>query len=224
MAETKGKCIQSAALLIYSSERGWDSSRWEAPNDRLEGAEKEQERKDGSWEVPQKGRLPMQSITDLWQRIDQWLATHAPRILEELNPGASEADLAEAEAALGFALPPDFKAFYRAHNGGGNSLLGLLEHMGEGFFSLKNVVASRWQNELSCAADPADFVTNPERKPPPVQPVMYHPGWVIFAASAGNGTYQLGLDLAPAMGGQVGQILLHEIDVGPTLVIASNLS
>lgn len=164
----------------------------------------------------------MQSITDLWQRIDQWLATHAPRILEELNPGASETDLAEAEAALGFALPEDFKTFYHVHNGGGIELLGLLEHMSEGLYSLQGIVANRWINELPIAAEPADFLTTPERRPPPVQPVMWHPGWVIFAGSI-NGTYNLSLDLAPATGGQVGQIILHEEAVGPTLVIAPSL-
>lgn len=61
----------------------------------------------------------MQTVIAAWQRIDLWLATHAPRVFDQLNPGASEADIAEAEATLGFALPEDFKASYRIHNGGG---------------------------------------------------------------------------------------------------------
>lgn len=156
----------------------------------------------------------MQSITDLWQRIDQWLATHAPRIL--LNPGASEADVAEAEARLGLALPEDFKASYRIHNGGGASLVGLLEGMTEGLFPLK------WLSAYEMGNEPADFVTNPARKCQPVQPVMGHPGWLVFATNAGGSSFGSDwcLDLAPAAGGQVGQVIECEQGDGPTLVIA----
>lgn len=42
----------------------------------------------------------------------------------DLNPGVSLAELKEAETALGFPLPADFKASYAIHNGaGGNGLL-----------------------------------------------------------------------------------------------------
>ncbi len=158
----------------------------------------------------------MQSVIDLWQRIDQWLATHAPRILEELKPGASEVDLVEAEATLGFALPEDFKASYRIHNGGGTSLVGLLEGMTEGLSPLK------WLSAHEASNEPADFVANPERKHQPVQPVMWHPGWLVFATNAGGSSFgsDLCLDLAPAAGGQVGQVIEWEQGVGPTLVIA----
>jgi cell wall assembly regulator SMI1 len=165
----------------------------------------------------------MQSVIDLWQRIDQWLATHAPRVLEQLNPGASEADIAKAEATLGFALPEDFKASYRIHNGGGAYPLGLLEGMQGGSLDPLHDVVSRWLSiqEQEIYDDPPDFVTNPERKCPPVQPVAWHPRWLIFAIdTAGNFRC---LDLAPAAGGQVGQIFEYEHGVGPTLVIAPSL-
>ncbi|GLV54084.1 hypothetical protein KDH_09330 [Dictyobacter sp. S3.2.2.5] len=65
----------------------------------------------------------MQSVIEFWQRIEHWLTVHTPHILENFNPGASEAQIVEAETLLGFVLPEDFKTFYRIHNGGGSGLL-----------------------------------------------------------------------------------------------------
>ncbi|KXZ46223.1 hypothetical protein GPECTOR_46g292 [Gonium pectorale] len=52
-----------------------------------------------------------------WERIKGWLAANYPAVHATIQGGASEADLAEAEAALGFRLPPAVKVLYRLHNG-----------------------------------------------------------------------------------------------------------
>jgi cell wall assembly regulator SMI1 len=57
-------------------------------------------------------------VDDALTRIAHWLAAHAPRILHEsLNPAAPEAQLEALEAATGHALPADYKALYRRHDG-----------------------------------------------------------------------------------------------------------
>jgi cell wall assembly regulator SMI1 len=154
----------------------------------------------------------MELMIGLWQRIEQWLAAHAPHILDTLNPGASEAEIAEAEATLGFALSEDFKAFYRIHNGGGAGLLAI-EGVDQGLLPLKRVVQT-----YETVDDPPGFVTDPSRKHPPVQPVQWHSGWLVFAEN-GAGSF-LCLDMAPATGGQVGQVIAYDHGDGPSWVIA----
>lgn len=52
-----------------------------------------------------------------WSKVRAWLGQHSPRILETLNPGASEAEVTAAEAALGHPLPSAMRVIYRVHNG-----------------------------------------------------------------------------------------------------------
>src|SRR5438270_2154706 len=57
------------------------------------------------------------SMQDDWQRILAWVRTHALDIMDELNPPADRAELAEAERRLSMRLPTVFRAFYALHNG-----------------------------------------------------------------------------------------------------------
>jgi cell wall assembly regulator SMI1 len=52
-----------------------------------------------------------------WTRIDAWLRTHAPTILDELRPPASSEAIARLEAHVGRKLPPGLVAMYEAHDG-----------------------------------------------------------------------------------------------------------
>jgi cell wall assembly regulator SMI1 len=36
----------------------------------------------------------------LWQRIESWMSQHAPHAWQRLRPGASEAEIVQAEAAM----------------------------------------------------------------------------------------------------------------------------
>lgn len=47
----------------------------------------------------------MTSVQTSWQRIEAWLHTHAPALLEQLLPGVSDEDLAQAEALMGGLTP-----------------------------------------------------------------------------------------------------------------------
>lgn len=52
-----------------------------------------------------------------WTRLDRWLARHAPRTYQELNPPAKPRDIADAEARMGVRFPDDLKASLLRHDG-----------------------------------------------------------------------------------------------------------
>lgn len=161
----------------------------------------------------------MESMTLLWQRIERWLATHAPDLLDDLNPGASEEELAQAEATLGVALPEDFKASYRLHNGGVSLFVG----MSESFFPLKRVLGE-WsvyqdlkKHQSGWAESEPGFLTDPGREHLPIQPVWWHPKLIPFAADGAGNNWCVDLD--PAPGGHVGQVIDWDHEDGPTGVL-----
>lgn len=56
-------------------------------------------------------------MRDIWNRIESWLAINAPKLLNNLRPGAIDAQIQEIEELLGVQFPEDFKASYRIHDG-----------------------------------------------------------------------------------------------------------
>lgn len=156
----------------------------------------------------------MDSVIELWQRIDTWLQTFAPTRAADFGHGVSPDELAEAEATLGLALPADFKASYRIHNGaGGNGYL-LMGY--PDFYPLSSVVSSpeayrELLQDAEWAAKKPYWLKNQEHLP--VQPVWRHPAWLNFAGN-GAGDHWC-VDLAPAPDGFFGQVLSwgHEVSV-----------
>ena len=74
-----------------------------------------------------------------WQRIETWLAAHAPDVLDRLSPGATDEELRVLEAILGFRLPEALTAFLQRHNG----TAGALVHYWE--FLSTSGIAQTWQ-------------------------------------------------------------------------------
>ncbi|MEN2424351.1 SMI1/KNR4 family protein [Streptomyces rimosus] len=66
---------------------------------------------------PLTAREQARRVTAAWQRIDAWLTQHAPASAALLRPGASDSNIASAEAAIGYELPPGLAACYRVHDG-----------------------------------------------------------------------------------------------------------
>lgn len=167
----------------------------------------------------------METIQLLWQRIETWMSNHAPQSRQSLLPGASETDIQLAETTMGIILPEDFKASSRLHNGGytldavsNMEILSLkdiisdwqmykeLEEWGTWdemipYYFTKDVIASGWQTG-------------------PIQPVWWHIRWIPFGRDrAGNCCC---LDLIPAPGGYIGQIIDRDHETGPSRTLASS--
>jgi cell wall assembly regulator SMI1 len=56
-------------------------------------------------------------MIDLWDRLESFLRASHPALLATLNPPATDAEIARAEAALGVRLPADLAASLKVHNG-----------------------------------------------------------------------------------------------------------
>ncbi|QNP72804.1 SMI1/KNR4 family protein [Streptomyces roseirectus] len=152
------------------------------------------------------------------------------RVLRERLPdavGASEEELAEAEARLGVVLPEELKALYRVVRGRWEDW--------EGDFD----VADRVAETVGCELLPLDqvFVADVSTRPCPwrfaameaavtraddaVQGVVGSPGWIVFGDNGGGDS--LVVDLTPGPQGYVGQVVLlsHEANIGGELLADS---
>ena len=125
----------------------------------------------------------------------------------ELNAGASEADFAELEQTLGYALPEEFKELYRVANG--ETDIGAV-FAGEEWLSIERIIDEYdiWQALHADGSfqndDGSDFGCQPEDvgiKPD----FWWNPKWISLTAD-GSGNSKM-IDLDPSEQGTAGQII-----------------
>lgn len=153
-----------------------------------------------------------ETLEDTWCRIRGWLATNAPDVLTSLAPPATDDQFRAAEDAMGVKLPAEVRACYRIHDGQqpvptplpSNPALRCVPAFldGEDWLSLDRMVES-WRM-MKRLLDAGSF---PHSGLPrgPVRPDWWHPHWLPLTESQSG--YMTCLDLAPASGGRVGQVL-----------------
>ncbi|WP_225748289.1 SMI1/KNR4 family protein [Eikenella sp. Marseille-P7795] len=124
-----------------------------------------------------------------------------------LNPGAGEADFARLEQTLGFPLPEDFKALYRAANGE-NGIAGVL--LDQEWLSIERIIQEygTWKSLFDDGSfqrpDHTDFGCSPEH--PGIKPdFWWNPKWIPLTADGGGNGMMIDLDPAPS--GTAGQII-----------------
>lgn len=61
--------------------------------------------------------IETKNLSELWRRLESWLAEHAPGDYAALRPGASTADIDSLEDGLGFSVHPALRALLARHNG-----------------------------------------------------------------------------------------------------------
>jgi cell wall assembly regulator SMI1 len=140
----------------------------------------------------------------IWQRIENWLLKNASFILEDLQPGASDAEIAHAERELGINFPEDVRESFRIHNGqfSQKHFQQFMARWGT-LLSLEDVVIEwkLWKESF----DAGDMIEWGCHTSDPVQNEFWHPKWIPLVTSGSGDFY--GLDLAPLPGGIVGQII-----------------
>jgi cell wall assembly regulator SMI1 len=142
------------------------------------------------------------SVVASWDRIHGWLATHAPKLLANLNAGATSTTLDEAERTFGFEMPLPWRELYLVHDGmneEGN--LGNL-FCGMEFLDLSRVTSDHRERRI-LADEPLDLrVADPGIRTENLR----NPRWVALACD-GSGTTWLRVDMDPADGGRCGQVI-----------------
>ncbi|MER6590539.1 SMI1/KNR4 family protein [Micromonospora purpureochromogenes] len=141
--------------------------------------------------------------------------------------GATEAEIAAAEARLGAALPDELKALYRVTRG-------RWQDWGDDY-----AAAERVARAVGCELSPLDevcIIDAPSRPCPwrfaateavvtppdaAVQGVVGSPGWIAFGDNGGGD--RIAVDLTPGPRGHVGQIIMldHEQNIGASLLADS---
>ena len=150
-----------------------------------------------------------------WARIEAWLRQHAPEGLAELRPPASNRHINSLEDTTGLRLPTEMERSYKVHDGswglwmfpyGGGTLATIQAIEGE-WLRWREVAAEGWFE---------DRESEPEG---PIKPVHWNRRW-LPVTDAGSGNHFC-VDLDPAPGGTVGQIIEFDHEVGPVRVVAS---
>ncbi|MEV5576190.1 SMI1/KNR4 family protein [Spirillospora sp. NPDC052269] len=180
------------------------------------------------------------AVPEPWRRLPEPSpdATPAPtadaalleRTLRERLPnaiGATDEEIAAAEARLGLPLPDELKALYRVTRARLDDLNGDDEAMDE------------YEDAVRCELLPLDslYIANAESRPTrwkfgaaeavvtgqesAVQRLVGSPGWIAFGDNGGGDRYAI--DLTPGPKGHLGQIIMieHEWNIGAMLVADS---
>lgn len=157
-------------------------------------------------------------MQDTWERIEKWLKANAPDLFDSLLGGADEEEIGQTETFLGVALPDDVKASYRIHNG--QPLDGPWLMVWGQFLSLEDMRGhwSLWKHFL----DKGSFDDSRSEPVGPAKANWWNPRWIpITYDQTGN---HLCLDLDPAPGGRVGQIITMWHDDSTRGVLAESFS
>ncbi|MFH9174333.1 SMI1/KNR4 family protein [Streptomyces albogriseolus] len=137
--------------------------------------------------------------------------------------GASEEELAAAEARLGVTLPPELRALYQVVRGryeDWDDLRDPYDIIGCELFPLSEVyIADAASREVLWQFGAMDAVeTGPEHA---VQQLVGSPGWIVFGDNGGGD--RIAVDLTPGPDGHLGQVIIigHEGNIGAGLVADS---
>ncbi len=158
-----------------------------------------------------------------WARLIDWMETHFPALLADLNDPASEADIDSAQVACGVVFPDDLRALYRAADGERGNI-GLF--FGLPLLPLERVVHEwrAWQDVIAQCPELNDNEAGFHRSTPPgaIAELYANPGWIPFAHDHGGN--HLGADLAPGPNGRIGQVINFGRDEDDKFVIAPSLA
>jgi cell wall assembly regulator SMI1 len=155
-------------------------------------------------------------MRSIWERIEVWLADNAPEILDSLQSGATDDVLSEMEAFLNVTFPQDVRNSYALHNGQTLESPGLVE--GRELLSL-DAIRYHWSVWKELVEDGA--LTRTKSLPDgPIQNDWWNPKWIPLTYD-GNSNHHC-LDLNPAPGGDVGQIIMMWHDDPTRSLVASS--
>ena len=160
-------------------------------------------------------------IEALWKRLEAWGQRNAPDMLEDLNPGATDSEIATLSSSLVRNLPESFLQSLKIHNGESDGWPCKVFADRGAYLSTTQIIEQwRQRQEIAQKID-GDYLEDLEEQISegiidvvgPVNPVMFNSDWVPIMDC--NGDVFWAIDFAPKDGGTVGQII--EVDWEGTL-------
>jgi cell wall assembly regulator SMI1 len=143
----------------------------------------------------------MNDVTRTWTRLENWLQENAPELRATMQKGANEQEIQELEQHLGEVLPEDYKAFLKCCNGQ-SDMAEAGFYNGE-LLSIANVKFQWgiWHKLLN----EGSFENSNSKPDKGIRNNWWNPHWIPFTHNGGGD--HLCLDLEPAEGGTVGQVI-----------------
>ncbi len=154
------------------------------------------------------------SMRPRWRYIKSWMEIDAPQLIESLNPGATKSDFITLETAIGKRLPTPFKNFYKIHNGQREGSDGLVD--AEEMLSTARMLGEwRTWKELLDEGILDDARAEPDKG---VKKVWFNRYRIPITFDGAGNSYCMDLD--PAKGGEVSQIIRMDHEIGRRELIA----
>lgn len=137
----------------------------------------------------------------IWNKIENWLKSHNSAIFNNLSSGATEEKIMRIEDEMNIQFPEDFKQSYLIHNGQESETTPLIEEWE--LLSLEYIL-DEW-HIMKNLYDQGRFLDATSKPIGEVKSDWWNPKWIPIAS---NGAGDLVcLDLDPAVGGNIGQII-----------------
>ena len=153
-----------------------------------------------------------------WSSINDWLNVNAPKIAGNLNPPATDEQIAATEAEIGIKMPDDWRQLYKTHNGmNHDSNFGSLFY-GIEFLSLDKV-KSEYESSVDLSADSKFPVKSTNASINTSD--MNNPKWIALAHD-GSGN-MIRVDMDPGENGQSGQVIFADIDSDVVILLAASI-
>jgi cell wall assembly regulator SMI1 len=152
-------------------------------------------------------------IEVLWKRLEAWGQSNAPDMLEDLNPGATDSEIATLSSSLGRELPERFLQSLKIHNGENDGWPCKVFADCGAYLSTTQIIEQWRQRQHITQENDGDDLEDLEGLISegiidvvgPVNPVMFSSDWVPIMDC--NGDVFWAIDFAPRDGGTVGQII-----------------
>ena len=174
---------------------------------------------------PIRTQKPYPPLSKTWARIQSWLNKEYPELGDTLNYGILPQDLSDIEMHLGFPLPAVVRESYLCVDGQeAESAAGCSEGL---FFGLKLLplesVLEEWSfwrevdHDPTTGANPSLVCSMQSIPPNWIRKAYSQRGWIpLIADKVGN---YIGVDLSPAVQGQVGQVIVFGRDFDTKVVL-----
>jgi len=165
-------------------------------------------------------------VRDVWKRIEAAMRAMALDRFLPLPAGAPADTIAAVEERLGFRLPTEVRESYAVHDGTGGAHgdgADILPHAAFGLIGVPMLsldeALQTWEMWMGWR-DGGSFDDSRARPQGPVRAEWWSPRW--FPVTWDGGGDHLCIDMDPAPGGVVGQVIYVGHEVGPMGVVVTS--